>query len=263
MLTQQTTRYLLKTFRLVRAGKSNDKNFSAQYMTEYLTQPKAQCPVTEANDFSNPETILTIFKYRVAFMVEQAVHGLDIEKRTWNDMLVEIYRISRAHCQLIMVSNFFQGVFGDKTAAADAGQNNVAATALGDVSVLYALSTLEQEVADVLTSGYVTPVQSLLLKHQVITTLKKVRPNAVALVDAFDFSDYLLNSALGESQGKVYERLTEMAEMEPLNHTSVVDGYDDHYRPLIHAGKANWELDDNGVAHLRGYLDDGCRPAKL
>ncbi|ORZ25277.1 hypothetical protein BCR42DRAFT_363335 [Absidia repens] len=260
LLTQQTARYLLKTFRSVRAGKNFDKNFSAQYMTEYLTHPKAQCPVTEANDFTNPETILTIFKYRVAFMVEQTVHGLDVEKRTWNDMLVEIYRISRAHCQLIMVSNFFQGVFDDKTTA---GQSNVISAALGDVSILYALSTLEQEVADVLTSGYVAPAQSLLLKQQVIATLKKVRPNAVALVDAFDFPDYLLNSALGESQGKVYERLTEMAEREPLNHTSVVDGYDDYYRPLIHAGKSNWELDANGVAHLRGYLDDARRPAKL
>lgn len=226
-------------------------------MVDYLAQPKAQCPVKEAGDFTNPETILTIFKYRVAFMVEQAVHGLDVEKRTWNDMLVEIYRISRAHCQLIMVSNFFQGVF-----SAD-NQNKVMGVALGDVALLYALSTLEQEVADVLTSGYVTPAQALLLKQQVIATLKKVRPNAVGLVDAFDFPDYLMNSALGESQGKVYERLTEMAEREPLNHTSVVDGYEDYYRPLIHSGKQNWELDSNGVAHLRGYLDKAGLPAKL
>ncbi|KAI8099421.1 uncharacterized protein BX664DRAFT_289521 [Halteromyces radiatus] len=244
LLTQQTARYLLKTFRSIQAGKNNDNNFSVQYLTEYLGQRQSQCSVVEADDFTNPETLLMIFKYRVAFMVEQAVQGLDVEHRSWNDMLVEIYRISRAHCQLIMVSNFFQGVFDDP----------VFRDILGDLAILYGLTTLEQEVADVLTSGYMTPAQSLLLKQQVITMLKKVRPNAVGLVDAFAFPDYLLNSALGEAQGKVYERLTEMAEAEPLNHQSVVDGYDDYYRPLIHAGKRNWTFID-GVAKLQGYAD--------
>lgn len=181
-------------------------------------------------------------------MVEQAVKSIDEDQRTWNDMLVEIYRISRAHCQLIMVSNFFAGVYGDESSY----DKNVAAV-LKKVALLYALSTLEQEIADVLTSGYVSPPQSMLLKKQVIACLKDIRPDAVALVDSFDFPDYLLNSALGEKDGKVYERLTEMAEKEPLNHTSVVDGYEEYYRPLIHSGKSNWEIDSNGVAYLRGY----------
>ena len=35
-------------------------------------------------------------------------------------------------------------------------------------------------------------------------TVTAVRPNAVALVDGFGFTDYLLNSALGRSDGDVY-----------------------------------------------------------
>ncbi|KAI9307460.1 acyl-CoA dehydrogenase/oxidase C-terminal [Cunninghamella echinulata] len=252
LLTQQTARYLLKTFRSVRSGKNKDGHttFSSQYLSEYLANRNARCPISTVDDFKNPEVVLTIFKYRVAFMIEQAVQSIDEDQRTWNDMLVEIYRISRAHCQLIMVSNFFAGVFGDDNV--NNFDKNVGAV-LKKVAILYALSTLEQEIADVLTSGYISPSQSLLLKKQVIASLKDIRPDVVALVDSFDFPDYLLNSALGEQEGKVYERLTEMAEMEPLNSKTVMEGYDEHYRPLIHAGKSNWELDSNGVAYLRGY----------
>jgi hypothetical protein len=43
------------------------------------------------------------------------------------------------------------------------------------------------------------------------------RPNAIGLVDAFDHSDYCLNSVLGRYDGNVYEHLMKWAEKFPLN----------------------------------------------
>ena len=40
--------------------------------------------------------------------------------------------------------------------------------------------------------------------------LKAVRPNAVTLVDAFEFPDNVLNSAIGRYDGRVYEALYEV-----------------------------------------------------
>ena len=48
------------------------------------------------------------------------------------------------------------------------------------------------------------------------------RPEAVALVDAFDYSDYALNSPLGCYDGNVYERLYETAQRSPLNRKQVM-----------------------------------------
>lgn len=42
--------------------------------------------------------------------------------------------------------------------------------------------------------------------------MDSLRPNAVALVDAFDIPDRVLNSALGRYDGKVYETLYELAK---------------------------------------------------
>lgn len=51
--------------------------------------------------------------------------------------------------------------------------------------------------------------------------LAVLRPNAVALVDAFDFHDLVLNSALGCYDGNVYERLYEWAQKTPMNQKQV------------------------------------------
>ena len=49
------------------------------------------------------------------------------------------------------------------------------------------------------------------------------RPEAVALVDAFDYSDFVLNSPLGRYDGNVYEALFKYAQKAALNDRQVTD----------------------------------------
>jgi len=53
------------------------------------------------------------------------------------------------------------------------------------------------------------------------TCLAKIRPNSVALVDSFDFTDRELRSVLGRKDGQVYENLLEWAKKSPLNEHDV------------------------------------------
>ncbi len=55
--------------------------------------------------------------------------------------------------------------------------------------------------------------QAAMLRARVRQLLAEVRPDAVALVDAFGFEDYALNSALGRYDGDVYCALLEMAQV--------------------------------------------------
>lgn len=82
---------------------------------------------------------------------------------------------------------------------------------------LFALHTISQEGAEFFASGYLSTRQFELVKQEVMTLLAEIRPNAVALVDAFKFPDYLLNSSLGRYDGKVYEDMTDRASREPIN----------------------------------------------
>lgn len=55
-----------------------------------------------------------------------------------------------------------------------------------------------------------------------------IRPNAVALVDAFDFRDLKLGSVLGRYDGNVYENLYKWAKSAPLNKKDVSS-----YKPAL------------------------------
>ncbi|KAM7307614.1 hypothetical protein ISCGN_011250 [Ixodes scapularis] len=63
--------------------------------------------------------------------------------------------------------------------------------------------------------------------------LKRLRPNAVPLVDAFDHHDMVLSSALGSYDGRVYERMYESALKAPLNKTQVHESYHNFLEPLM------------------------------
>ncbi len=64
--------------------------------------------------------------------------------------------------------------------------------------------------------------------------LVSLRPNAVALVDAFAFTDYALNSALGRYDGDVYRAMLEMAQGSPLNATEEGPAWHDVLKPAMH-----------------------------
>lgn len=61
-----------------------------------------------------------------------------------------------------------------------------------------------------------------IVDDRILDLLAKIRPNAVALVDSFDFTDRLLGSILGRYDGNVYEHLYKWAAQSPLNAKEVV-----------------------------------------
>lgn len=63
--------------------------------------------------------------------------------------------------------------------------------------------------------------------------LSSLRPDAVALVDAFGWEDYALNSALGRYDGDVYNALLRMAAASPLNSTQEGPAWEGVLRPVM------------------------------
>ena len=62
-----------------------------------------------------------------------------------------------------------------------------------------------------------TTEQIALVRRQLYTLLGVVRKECVALVDAFDIPDGILNSVLGRYDGDVYTHLYEWALKAPRN----------------------------------------------
>ncbi|KAI9930246.1 hypothetical protein ASPWEDRAFT_99767 [Aspergillus wentii DTO 134E9] len=212
MLTQQVARYLLKAARAVLAGKGTD-NDTSKILQAYLARRDKGASFDVLEDDGD---IVAAFAWRTAHLTFEALKHRDVEKRSWNSLLVDFWRLSTAHSQYLMVKNFYDAVTSPELAAElDPETRGV----VHKLFRLHALHTLEREAAEFFSSSAVTTRQiSLTRTNAVMQLLDEVRPHAVRLVDAWKIPDWQLDSSLGRSDGQVYEDLFRRASQEnPVN----------------------------------------------
>ncbi|KAM7341954.1 acyl-coenzyme A oxidase 1-like [Cochliomyia hominivorax] len=98
---------------------------------------------------------------------------------------------------------------------------------------LHLLHTFFRHLGDILTFIPLKEYEVNALQMRLEEVLKKLRPDAVALVDGFDFDDRILNSVLGAYDGNVYERLFDSALKHPLNQKPVPKFFDLYLKPFM------------------------------
>ncbi|KAJ3386866.1 hypothetical protein HDU84_001248 [Entophlyctis sp. JEL0112] len=243
LLTQQTARYLLKQLRAYAADPTKVPK-SEGSTTKYLATPlaKAWASCRTVADMHNPAVLIEAFAHRSKRLVTDLASRM-AKGQTWNDSLIEMYAISKAHCQYILLRNFVHAAHHDKHIL----KEPKCGAALGKLCVLFALSTMEAELSEFVEDGFMSAVQIGWMRDELKKSLALVRPDIVALVDAWAIPDYVLHSALGRYDGKVYESMFEMALKEPLNvkartRGDVVEGYEEYLRPLIRRGLSDAKL---------------------
>ncbi|KAE8209599.1 hypothetical protein CF327_g6434 [Tilletia walkeri] len=214
MLSQQVSRTLFKTMRALKAGKGpSEDTVTTDYIKRYLRSPAESSSVKYTGDLLDPLFFARAFGHRAAFLTERALILRDEHKRSWNELLVEMFHMSRAHSEYVVIRQFGFAILNDEDLNSRPAIRNV----MQQLFLLYASHTMVEEGADFLASGFINPEQFALLRSTVQKSMAELRPNAVALVDSFALPDYLLNSVLGRSDGKVYESLFDFALREPLN----------------------------------------------
>ncbi|OJJ42684.1 hypothetical protein ASPZODRAFT_76351 [Penicilliopsis zonata CBS 506.65] len=219
MLTQQVARYLLKSARAVLAGKGTG-NDTSQILQSYLARKDKGASFDILEEDSE---VVAAFAWRTAYLTFEALKHRDVEKRSWNSLLVDFWRLSTAHSQYLVVKNFHEAVSSPElVASVDAAT----AAVLRKLFRLYALHTLEREAADFFASGAVTTRQLTLTRTKaVLGLLDEIRPHAVRLVDAWQIPDWVLDSSLGRADGNVYEDLFRRASQENPVNDLVFDPY--------------------------------------
>lgn len=169
--------------------------------------------------------LVAAFAWRTSFLTFEALKHRDVEKDSWNSLLVDFWRLSTAHSQYLVVKSFYDALQSQSL------QYELDATNIGVLHKLfrlYALNTLEKEASEFYSSAAVTVRQIQLARTKsVMKLLEDIRPHALRLVDAWNFPDWQLDSSLGRADGKVYEDMFYRAsELNPLNGLTV-DPYPD------------------------------------
>ncbi|KAJ1953273.1 hypothetical protein IWQ62_006032 [Dispira parvispora] len=244
ILSQQVARYLLKTARSL-AGNSTlpsagvATTITAQYLGEYLRMVRANVnkqpllPLGSPSELEDLNKLVSVFGRRSAYLVWRLLDRMDNHHQTWNDSLVAMCAISRAHSQYIVLFNFVKAC-QQLQSTATTPQQHAMSTVLESLCCLFAVHTMERYLADFLEAGLVTAEQAPWIRQATLIQLTTVRQDAITLCDAWALPDYCLHSLLGRSDGQPYASLTAAAESEPINHLSpALGGYESVLKPLM------------------------------
>ncbi|KAK5710880.1 hypothetical protein LTR17_018630 [Elasticomyces elasticus] len=211
MITQQVARSLIKKVGEVIASPDRQiaSSTDACLSSFHKSQGSGKDTISILN---NDLAIVKAFEHRMAWMAFRAHRLREIEKRSWNSLLIDFHKLSRAYSQCILVTSFYNAL---KTDEVPSGSTRAV---LSNLFRLFAFATLDADAREFQQSGAVAASDLDVLQDQILELMGQVRPHAVRLVDAFAIPDYLLDSALGKYDGKVYEQLFYNAHvLNPLN----------------------------------------------
>ncbi len=247
MLPTQVVKVLLKLVKDVQTdvGKANRAwaNCEARYLIcsihKLLGGQSERCAASAKDDMFNVNLCLQAYQHRAARLLVDVAKQIQITMKkgktyeeAWNESLIQMGRVSKAHALYILLKNFIHGI--EEASKTVLGSDEV--IVLKDLALLFGLYWIEKDDGEFIIDGYLSAEQVSWVRSCVAQMLDKIRPNAVALVDANDFSDFRLQSALGRYDGNVYEAILETSKKDPLNETEPGPGYSEHLKRLIHDG---------------------------
>ncbi len=214
MITQQVASYLIKKMEsILQTPNTQPKDQTDELFQRYLRERSQHSPLEIIrNGMVDNEAVFDAFRWRAADLSYRAREARILQERNWNSMLIQLHKLSRVYSEMILVVNFYNALRNLQLSPPTAG-------VIENLFQLFALFTIESDSRSFATTNAITnPSLDALPDTILILMTDKIRPHAVKLVDAWAMPDYLLDSALGRYDGKVYEDLFDRAHRRnPLN----------------------------------------------
>uniref|UniRef100_A0A146LJI1 Acyl-coenzyme A oxidase n=1 Tax=Lygus hesperus TaxID=30085 RepID=A0A146LJI1_LYGHE len=209
VLLQQTSNWLLKLF-----NETSDRDFS-EYplcLVKFLTNVESILPKKfvgrRKEDVCNVTFVTECFEWLLCWLLKSTNEKMTALLVKHNDRFVarnqcQVFKakeLSLVFAEYIIISHF--------KAKIDACQDPSISSVLWKLCSLYGLWCLHSHLPLLYQGGYCnTPALADCLSDGVLLLCEAIKPDAVALVDAIAPPDFILNSAIGCYNGKVYENL--------------------------------------------------------
>ncbi|XP_013101987.2 probable peroxisomal acyl-coenzyme A oxidase 1 [Stomoxys calcitrans] len=228
VLLLQIGRFLMKSWSNLVEGKQMLSS------VEYLRQGQ------EMNSFqkwdNSWECIINAFKYTAAHKTRVAYESFSERMRAgqtqpeaFNNSGIELTQAAEYHGRQFVAEIFCKAITGPRSSSLSPPTKAVMETLVE----LYLVHMTLSHLCDILRFIPLTEADVKSLQRRLEVALQKIRPEAVALTDGFDFDDRVLNSVLGAYDGNVYERIFEAAKMSPMNKKPVQDSFEKYLKPFM------------------------------
>jgi acyl-CoA oxidase len=241
----QVARYMLKG--LDANSCPEDMAYTASYYPS---------PICSANgqDFLDHGVLLEIFKHRAARLAHEVYHLVKASEDTGKSRLeaqdlhsLQLLVAGRAHIEVFILSESIA-----QLALLPASTPTSIKTVLHRLISLFALTTIASPLStfssSFLSDGYLSASHLDEMRQQTDVLLEALLPDAIALTDAWSFSDACLASAIGCADGDVYTRILAWTRQLPIN----VDaskaggvfkrGWEEYIKPFLNRDLSHLEV---------------------
>lgn len=233
-MLQQSFNFLLKQFKRAQAGK--DVVFP--YLKEIDANLSKKLEVRAGvNPFENIDIVEEAMKVQVSYGLKKLMVKMEKSEASKKDQINSLYaldivKVATDHMRLQI---FLMSRDGYKELKCGQNRKNCELLCL-----LLGLNFLHLDGKNCLESGYFQPgIMSDLILDAIKDTNRKLRPNALNIIESFEIPDQFLQSAIGNSYGDIYEQHLEWAKNNRLNDTkqgdAIPDGFLEYMMPILKA----------------------------
>ncbi|MFA7480936.1 MAG: acyl-CoA dehydrogenase [Vulcanimicrobiota bacterium] len=206
VLLQLVAKGLLTEFRHQFSSQNRFIGIVKMLKNKATTVITEQNPLTTRNTdqehLRDPEFHLSAFRYREDSLLVSAARRLKkhvdekIEAFTAFNMCQDhLVTLAQAHVERKILESFQRAVRECPHAGAR--------EALNRLCTLFALNCIQQDSGWFLEAGYLEPVKSKAIRAEVLRLCAEVRPDARALVDAFNFTDKIISAPIALDLGEI------------------------------------------------------------
>ncbi|XP_019847959.2 probable peroxisomal acyl-coenzyme A oxidase 1 [Bactrocera dorsalis] len=225
----QTARYLVKVYAQALSGEPLVP--TVQYISDYIKN-------REFGAFDcTLEQIVHAFQFVAANKVRIAYERMEKHRRQGHEpetaanlVGIELTQAADLHGRAFLAQTAYSGLNELIRQVSPA-----LAAVFQTILELYLLDACLGRMGDLLRFINLTDGDVSKLELRLAECLKRLRPNAVALVDSFDVHDRVLDSALGAADGRVYERIFESVKKNPMNKEPVNKTFHQYLKPFMKA----------------------------
>jgi len=144
--------------------------------------------------------------------------------QAWNETSQQLITTAKVYINIYAINCFISSINKHQVAS-----NQKVLIELLQLFILYDMCDIF--AANFLRFGVVDSEKMTEYNDRLKALLPKIRVNAVHLVDAFDWLDANLCSALGAYDGRAYERLLDFAKNSQMNGKEIHEAYEKYQKP--------------------------------
>ncbi|EEP76256.1 predicted protein [Uncinocarpus reesii 1704] len=223
VMYQQVGRYLLKCLKVLKVGRRIDPRMGdlEKAFNMYAGGDEIHYCQAKNEQFLDPEVQLSIFEHRAIRLLIKCDEAIEKSQRNgglspakaWNQHMMGIIAAARAYMELVVLQEFIHGVSRINDPAINA--------ALSRLRSVFALTMIvhpqSYDAISFVDGNYIRRDQLAQISSCVNYLLDELLPDAIALTDAWDFTDASLCSAIGQYDGNAYETLMSWTRQLPMN----------------------------------------------